>query len=477
MSAITNPLVITGAGTSITDGYFTEPLNPFAGVTVSDANTGPETATITLSEYVPPFAPTDANGSLSLPGSITGISFAETATPGVYTIVADSAASLTQALNALQFTPLANPLQPGSTTTNFALSVTDSSQATATAQNTVLAGAPVITGAVADQLSAEDAPVNPFSSVTLTDSPGVSSLNVSINVRDSSSGQNGPTTDANGTLSLPPSVQGVSLIEVFPGMYSLSAASPAALTAALDAIVFTPTLTPFGTTVTTDFQLTVSDGYSTTTNFTTSVTATDPPPPEPSCFCRGTLILTERGELPVEELAIGDRLVTSSGAISPVSWIGRRKVTARLVDPLRSWPIRIKADALAEGVPSRDMLLSPEHAVFVEGVLIQAGALVNDSSIIHETAVPEVFDYYHVELDDHALIFANNVRSETFVDNVDRVAFDNWKEHEALYPNGRSIAEMPCPRAKANRQVPRTIREMLSERGIALYGVHVATAA
>ena len=470
---IANPIVITGGGTAVDGGLFTVPINPFADVSVSDTNTGvTETATITLSNYVPPFFATDANGSLSLPQSIPGVTFTETSTLGQYKLVADSPAALTQALNALQFTPIANPLQPGSTTTAFTLSVSDGT-ATATAQNTVLAGAPVITGTVADQLSAEDAPVKPFSSVALNNSPGVSSLNVSINVRDSSSGPNGPTTDANGTLSLPPTVQGITLTEVFPGMYTLSAGSPAQLTAALDALVFTPTLTPFGTTVTTDFQLTASDGYSTTKNFTTSVTATDPP-----CFCRGTLILTERGERPVEELAIGDHLVTSSKAVSPIRWIGRTKVTARLVDPLRSWPVRIRANALAEGVPSRDMLLSPDHAVFLDGILIHAGALVNDTSIVHETVVPDVFEYYHIELDDHALILANNVRSETFIDNADRLGFENWKEHEALYPGGRPIVEMPCPRAKSNRQVPRTIREKLAERGTALYGAQrIATAA
>ena len=302
-------------------------------------------------------------------------------------------------------------------------------------------------------------------------------MNVSINVRDSSSGPNGPTTDANGTLSLPPTVQGVTLIEVFPGMYTLSAGSPAAanrsarracLHANADAIWHDghDRFSIVGLRWLQHNEGLYDFGHR-------HGSALDHTP----CFCRGTLILTERGERPVEELAIGDRLMTSSGAISPISWIGRTKVTARLVDPLRSWPIRIKANALAEGVPSRDMLLSPDHAVFVDGILIQAGALVNDTSIVHETDVPDVFDYYHIELDDHTLIIANNVRSETFIDNVDRLAFDNWKEHEALYPDGKPIVEMPCPRAKSNRQVPRMIREMLAERGIALYGAPLIASA
>ncbi len=95
-------------------------------------------------------------------------------------------------------------------------------------------------------------------------------------------------------------------------------------------------------------------------------------------------------------------------------------------------------------------------------MLIQAGALVNGSSIVREARVPETFTYYHVELDDHSLILAENTPAETFVDNVDRLGFDNWPEYEALYPEGRSVTEMPYPRAKACRQVPRAIRERLA---------------
>lgn len=195
------------------------------------------------------------------------------------------------------------------------------------------------------------------------------------------------------------------------------------------------------------------------------------------CLSAGTLVLTERGELPVETLAIGDKLVTSSGALSAISWIGRRKMVAGSDGPFHARPVRIRANALAEGVPSRDLLLSPAHAVFFDGILIHAGALVNNTSIVRETGVSETLDYYHVELDTHALIVANNVRSETFIDNVGNAAFDNWEEHEALSSGKGPILEMPCPRVKESREVPQSIREMLSERGISLYGAQLPSAA
>ena len=145
--------------------------------------------------------------------------------------------------------------------------------------------------------------------------------------------------------------------------------------------------------------------------------------------------------------------------------------------PLRVAPIRVKAGALGDTVPARDLLLSPDHAILLNGVLVQAGALVNGTSIVRESNVPDVFTYYHVEVDDHSLILAENVPAETFIDNVDRLGIHNWNEHVALYPEGKAIVEMPYPRAKAYRQVPQIIREKLAARGLALYGTDVSSAA
>jgi Hint domain len=194
------------------------------------------------------------------------------------------------------------------------------------------------------------------------------------------------------------------------------------------------------------------------------------------CFMADTMISTPGGKVAIQTLRRGDYVMTTDDRVAMVSWIGRQTVSTRFADPLRYLPIRIKASALSVDVPSRDLLVSPDHAILVDDVLIQAGALVNSTSIVWEANVPETFTYYHVELKDHSLILAENAPAETFVDNVDRAHFDNWREHEALYPEDKSIAEMPYPRAKAFRQVPRSIRERLAQRGAALYGAHVAAA-
>jgi hypothetical protein len=193
-----------------------------------------------------------------------------------------------------------------------------------------------------------------------------------------------------------------------------------------------------------------------------------------SCFLEGTRIATPAGERAVDTLAMGDLVTTADGGVAPVRWIGRRTLQAegetgyRFADPLVYLPVRIKAGGLGENLPARDLLVSMDHAVLIEGLLVQAGALVNGVSVVRETRLPETFTYYHIELADHALVLAEGVPAETFVDNVARMGFDNWAEHEVLYGNEPSIAEMPYPRVQSHRQVPPQVRDRIADRARAL---------
>ena len=183
-----------------------------------------------------------------------------------------------------------------------------------------------------------------------------------------------------------------------------------------------------------------------------------------ACFMAGTYVATPTAEVAIEELAVGDVVLTDEGVAAPVKWVGRRTVSTLFADPNRVMPIRIKAGALAPDLPARDLLVSPCHALLVDGVLVQAGALVNGTSIVRETDVPATFVYYHVELENHSLILTEGVAAETFIDNVDRMAFDNWDEHERLYPEGQPIRELSYPRAASARQVPASIVRRLQAR-------------
>ena len=216
-------------------------------------------------------------------------------------------------------------------------------------------------------------------------------------------------------------------------------------------------------------------GQASNVDTSTPVTLSSAPPTLSTCFMAGTDIATPEGPVAVEALALGQLVVTADGQAMPVRWIGRQTIVRRFARD--NLPIRIKANAIAHQVPCRDLLLSPAHALFIDGVLAQAGALVNGVSILREACAAASFVYYHVELDAHALLLAENTPAESFVDNVERTVFDNWHEYQALYPAGRSITEMPWPRARSYRQVPRALRQRLQARGQALVGDQANSAA
>jgi len=185
------------------------------------------------------------------------------------------------------------------------------------------------------------------------------------------------------------------------------------------------------------------------------------------CFYPGTRIRTLDGDVEVQDLIPGTMVMTADRRNLPVRWIGRNTVSTRFGDPLRILPIRIMAGALSDGLPARDLLVSPEHAMLVDDILVQASALVNGISIVRETRVPEIFTYYHVELSEHSLLLAEGAAAESFVDNVTRRIFDNWSERDMRHGEA-PIAELDIPRALSHRQVPDQIRKRLLARGYQL---------
>jgi hypothetical protein len=182
-----------------------------------------------------------------------------------------------------------------------------------------------------------------------------------------------------------------------------------------------------------------------------------------TCFLTGTHIATPTGPRPVEALGAGDIVLDLKGTPRTVRWVGRQTVVKAFADPLRSHPVRIAAGALGDGLPVRDLLVSPDHAILIDGVLVQAAALINGRTVCRVEPAEPIFTYHHVELDGHALILAEGVAAESFVDNVTRRRFDNFAAFEALYGDeGPVVAELPIPRIKAARQLPLSIRRRLA---------------
>jgi hypothetical protein len=156
----------------------------------------------------------------------------------------------------------------------------------------------------------------------------------------------------------------------------------------------------------------------------------------PACFLRGTRIQTPHGDVRVECLSIGDRVVTAGGKSLPVKWIGRQRFTKPRSShwPETVHPIRVARSALADNVPHADLYLSPRHALYLDGVLIEVKDLVNGSSIA--PAMPadlEAIEYFHIELETHEVILAEGAPVETFLDRSGRDMFSNFVEYERLY--------------------------------------------
>ena len=179
-----------------------------------------------------------------------------------------------------------------------------------------------------------------------------------------------------------------------------------------------------------------------------------------ACYVRGTHIAVPNGEVLVEDLAIGDLVQTASGAHRPVRWIGRRSYAGRFLAGNRAiQPVRFTAGSLGDGLPHRDLLVSPEHAMFLGGVLVPADCLINGTTIVQEHHLRAV-EYVHVELGSHDVILAEGAASETFVDDASRAMFHNSAEFAQLYP-GESQPAIYCAQRISDGDALEAIRQTL----------------
>ena len=170
----------------------------------------------------------------------------------------------------------------------------------------------------------------------------------------------------------------------------------------------------------------------------------------PVCYARGTMIRTPDGELPVEKLRPGKQVITLvDGQEVPqtVTWLGHRRIDlAGHPRPETVAPIRIQRDAFADGMPHRDLVVSPDHAIFVDGKLICARQLVNGTTIRQELDWTAV-DYYHVELDQHAILLAEGLPAESYIDTGNSGFFANSGAPMVLHPDLTDETDYPTREA------------------------------
>ena len=146
-----------------------------------------------------------------------------------------------------------------------------------------------------------------------------------------------------------------------------------------------------------------------------------------ACFAAGTRILTAAGNVRVEELTVGDCVSTAAGPLARIIWLGHQRTKVP--------PVRVCAGALGDCLPIRDLFLSPDHAVFLYGVLVPVRHLINGCTVVQEW-VAEV-TYYHVELATHDVILAEGLPCESYLDTGNRAAFEDG-EADVTQPRWRS---------------------------------------
>ena len=182
------------------------------------------------------------------------------------------------------------------------------------------------------------------------------------------------------------------------------------------------------------------------------------------CFTPGTLLETPGGLKPVETLVAGDLVVTKDNGIKPIVWVGDRNVSgARLYAMPDLRPVRICEGSLGNGRPHRDLTVSPDHRLLVTGkaaralwgddeVLVSARDLVNGAGIRRDMDAKSVI-YYHLMLEDHQILVANGVETESFHPAAAKLDSIADEQRQRLYDVMPELANDPATYGPTSRRM------------------------
>lgn len=147
--------------------------------------------------------------------------------------------------------------------------------------------------------------------------------------------------------------------------------------------------------------------------------------PVVACFTPGTLIATPRGEVPVERLAVGDRVITRDDGLQEIRWRSARRMDPGfLVAHPHLRPVLIERGSLGADLPETDMMVSPNHRILVtpDRALLhldEPEALVAAKHLVGTHGIRQVdcggTVYHHVMFDRHQVVLANGAWTESFL--------------------------------------------------------------
>jgi hypothetical protein len=145
---------------------------------------------------------------------------------------------------------------------------------------------------------------------------------------------------------------------------------------------------------------------------------------ETLCFLKGTRILTKDGYKLIEDLGVGDKVVSygsiindtkvdfhEQSSLSSITWIQH---FSPVVKNTESYPIRFSKGSLGSETPSHDLWVSPGHRIIVDGKMNSAINLVNGTTIVQDMDMEDI-EYYHFETESHEVIDAEGMKAETFI--------------------------------------------------------------
>ena len=163
------------------------------------------------------------------------------------------------------------------------------------------------------------------------------------------------------------------------------------------------------------------------------------------CLLSGTLVSTDLGAVPVERLRVGDLVLTEPGALQPIQGIGRN-VFVR--DRDAAWdetvaPVCIQQSAIGPCVPARDLFLSAEHALFIDGYLIPVKHLVNGLTITQDLTILDTVEYIHLAFARHEVFYAEGTAVESLlVSDADKAA-DRFAQYDGSSFMGPMVPYAP----------------------------------